>query len=364
MSSSGPALFGAKLTADGVQRFIERVTANAIDGTGERTPICIWGVHGIGKTALVEEIASANSWKFAYVAPAQFEEMGDLHGLPVVEANTTTFAAPDWVPTEPGPGILLLDDFNRADDRILRGIMQLLQRGELVSWSLPPQWHIVVTANPEGADYSVTPLDDAMLTRMLHVSMEFEHQVWARWAVEAGVDERGIAFVLTYPEMVTGSRTTPRSLTHFFQQISPIDDLRANWDHVHALALSALDPEAATAFMSFVNDDLNELVSPSQILDGEWTATEDRIRELAHDENGIRLDRLNAMTVRLYLAVAKDDFAPTTHQGTNLVSFLTSTVLPADLRLTLHRDLVNNAGEEVVVVMRDRALAELTLGSM
>ncbi len=364
MSSTGPALIGAKLTADGVQRFIERVTVHAMDGGGERTPICVWGVHGIGKTALVEEIATANGWKFAYVAPAQFEEMGDLHGLPVVEGESTRFAPPDWVPTEEGPGILLLDDFNRADDRILRGIMQLLQRSELVSWSLPPRWHIVVTANPEGSDYSVTPLDDAMLTRMLHVSMEFEHQVWARWAIDAGVDERGIAFVLTYPEIVTGSRTTPRSLTHFFEQISPIDDLRANWDHVHALALSALDHEAATAFMSFVNDGLNELVSPAEILDGDWSETAERIRSLAMDADGVRLDRLNAMTVRLYLALTKEDFAPTEAQGANLVSFLTNDVLPADLRLTLHRDLVNGAGPEVVEVMRDKALAEMTLESM
>ena len=364
MSDSGLSLLGAKLTAEGVRKFIEQVTVNAIDGPGDRTPICIWGVHGIGKTALVEDIARDNGWKFAYAAPAQFEEMGDLHGLPVIDGATTRFAPPDWVPTEPGPGILLLDDFNRADDRILRGIMQLLQRGELVSWSLPPDWHIVVTANPEGSDYSVTPLDDAMLTRMLHVSMEFEHTVWARWALGAGVDERGISFVLTYPEMVTGSRTTPRSLTQFFDQIRPIEDLRDNWDHVHALALSALDPEAATAFMSFVNDGLNELVSPEEILDGTWAETAKRIDELATDDDGIRLDRLNAMTVRLFLALSKEGFVPTAEQGANLVSFLTHETLPSDLRLTLHRDLVRDAGPEVVEVMRDKALAEMTLASM
>lgn len=364
MRNQGPTLLGAILSAEGVQDFIERVTTNAIDGGGERTPICIWGVHGIGKTALVEQVAQTNGWKFAYVAPAQFEEMGDLHGLPVIDGANTRFAPPDWVPTEEGPGILLLDDFNRADDRILRGIMQLLQRGELISWSLPPHWHIVVTANPEGGDYSVTPLDDAMLTRMLHVSMEFEHEVWAKWAINAGVDERGIAFVLTYPEMVTGSRTTPRSLTHFFEQIRPIDDLRENWEHVHALALSALDAEGATAFMSFVNDDLNQLVSPAQILNNPWDDTEARLRELSTDDDGIRLDRLNAVTVRLYLAATAEGFAPAGNQGANLISFLTSDVLPSDLRLTLHRDLVADGSPELVDVLRDKALAELTLASL
>jgi len=164
--------------------------------------------------------------------------------------------------------------------------------------------------------------------------------------------------------MVTGSRTTPRSLTYFFEQIKPIDDLRAEWAHVHALALSALDSEAATAFMSFVNDDLNQLISPDEILNDAWSGTEARLRDLASDDDGIRLDRLNAMTVRLYLALTDNGFAPTEDQGSNLISFLTSDVLPSDLRLTLHRDLVRDAGPEVVETMRDKRLAELTLGSL
>ena len=68
------------------------------------------------------------------------------------------------------------------------------------------------TANPEGGDYSVTPMDDSMLTRMLHTTLKFDPKTWAEWASSSGVDPRGIAFVLTYPEVVTGKRTTPRSL--------------------------------------------------------------------------------------------------------------------------------------------------------
>ena len=105
-------LLGATLTADGVGDFVEKVVHNALHDGADRTPICIWGVHGIGKTALIEEIARRNDWRFAYAAPAQFEEMGDLHGLPVIDGRSTTFAPPDWVPTDDGPGILLLDDFN------------------------------------------------------------------------------------------------------------------------------------------------------------------------------------------------------------------------------------------------------------
>ncbi len=75
-----------------------------------KTPLCIWGTHGIGKTETVESVAQNNGWKWAYVAPAQFEEMGDFLGMPKVdEHGCTVFAPPEWVPREEGPGILLID---------------------------------------------------------------------------------------------------------------------------------------------------------------------------------------------------------------------------------------------------------------
>ena len=362
------SLLGAHLNAAAVTTFLERTFATnqrIQDEGGASVPICIWGTHGIGKTALVQDIAERNGWAFAYAAPAQFEEMGDLHGLPVVDDGVTRFAPPDWAPTEEGPGILLLDDFNRADDRILRGLMQLLQRAELVSWSLPPSWQIVLTANPEGGDYSVTPMDDAMLTRLLHVTLTFDAKTWARWATEAGIDSRGVNFVLTYPEVVNESRTTPRSLTQLFQHIAPIPDLAAEADHVQALAASALDAESATAFMAFVVDGLERLIDPDDILNA--TSFEDvaaEVNRIGTDESGVRLDRLNAVCTRLYLALVSASYEAEDHHGDNLVSFLMLDVLPNDLRVMLHRDLVSDGGPDVARMVNDPRLAELALAAL
>ena len=58
---------------------------NNLNSEGKRgTPICIWGTHGLGKTQIVRDFAKEKGWKFSYIAPAQFEEMGDLHGMPNV----------------------------------------------------------------------------------------------------------------------------------------------------------------------------------------------------------------------------------------------------------------------------------------
>ena len=131
-------LYGAKLDSIRLRQALDHIfKANlSLQGQGKRgTPVCIWGTHGLGKTMIVQEFAHENKWQLAYCAPAQFEEMGDLHGIPfqvdpdenISGDEYTAFAPPDWVPKQEGPGILLLDDINRADDRILRGLMQLLQ---------------------------------------------------------------------------------------------------------------------------------------------------------------------------------------------------------------------------------------------
>lgn len=370
MSENTLLLHGAKIDAQQLLKLFDHVMQ---PGQKEvvSTPICIWGTHGLGKTTIVQDYAKKHGWAFAYCAPAQFEEMGDLHGLPeVVESKElgrrTIFRPPSWVPDVKGPGILLLDDLNRADDRILRGLMQLLQTHEMFSWSLPAGWHIIATANPEGGDYSVTPMDDAMLTRLLHVSLVFEAKTWATWASVNDVDSRGIAFVLTYPEVVgAGKRTTPRTLTQFFEQLKRIPDLKAQSDLVYMLAQSALDESTVASFMSFVMDGLQYLLDPEDILEAkDWSSVAKKLSELAGDGSTKRVDRLSTICTRLFLNLTHPKYEVGTSHSKNLISFLTHDSLPNDLRMALHQDLLKNGSSEVVAMMRDRKLATLMLAGM
>ena len=311
------------------------------------TPICIWGTHGLGKTEIAMELARSKKWKIAYCAPAQFEEMGDLHGLPfkidpdptVFGDERTVYLPPEWVPTDEGPGILLLDDINRADDRILRGTMQLLQNFEMFSWSLPKNWQIVVTANPDSGDYSVTPMDEAMLTRMIHVTLKFDEKAWAEWAVETGIDDRGVNFVLTYPEMVTMRRTTPRTLVQFFSQIKHIPDLNQEKSLVQVLAKGCLDIESAESFMNFIEDALNQIPSPDEFMEADNGMIEDWIKRLTFSEQGVRLDLINTLMSRIIIKL-KSSYIPTEKVETALIQLLKSTAIPSDLRYAFHQDLI------------------------
>jgi hypothetical protein len=192
---------------------------------------------------------------------------------------------------------------NRADDRILRGIMQLLQNNELVSWKLPSKWMIILTANPDGGDYSVTTMDDAMLTRLSHATMLFDVKEWAKWAERSNIDSRGIAFVLAYPEVINNKRTTPRTLVLFFNSIQHIEDLKSQLKLVQLLATAHLEEETAAAFINFVNMDLAILVSSAEILYAkDFTAVQNKLEALVVSSPP-RLDILSVIITRLTYSI-------------------------------------------------------------
>jgi len=360
--------YGTKVNATELLAFIQHVlqTNLALEAQGKRkTPICIWGRHGIGKTEIVESLALRNGHQLVYIAPAQFEEMGDLVGMPAIEAGRTVFRAPSWVPTMPGPGILLIDDVNRADERILRGIMQLLQNHELISWQLPPQWQIILTANPDGGDYSVTPMDDAMLTRMLHITLEFEAKAWVKWAEQNEVDPRGINFVLLYPEIITGQRTTPRTLVQFFEAIKPIVDLSANLGLVRMLADSCLDEQTASAFISFVNHNLGELITPETICNARDFEKEVLLPfQKVVLKQPIRVDIIAALCTRLVNYLLNQTKSISSNQLNNLKSFIKIDFIPNDLRFAMVQELIGSGNTGLKGLLADAELGKLMLKGM
>lgn len=364
--------YGSLVKAGELIAFLEhmlQVNAELEEAGRRRAPVCIWGRHGIGKTEIVEELARTRGFSLAYLAPAQFEEMGDLIGMPEIvgdeevgEEVVTVFRPPDWVPSVEGPGILLIDDVNRADSRILGGIMQLLQDYRLHSWSLPPGWQIILTANPDGGDYQVTPMDDALLTRMLHITLQFDAREWARWADGAGVDPRGITFVLAYPETVTGHRTTPRSLTQFLAAVQGIADLNRELPLVRMLGEACLDEPTVAAFIQFVRQHLHTLPGPADLLaaeDFEVTVRQPLTRLLAGSPP--RVDIMAAICTRLAGYLLDHDAPPGSREAANLRAFLLLDLLPNDLRVALARDLANSTLPGLQALVADPEVGKVML---
>ena len=205
----------AQLTIPDLQEFLHFLLNVQVSHPSRRIPACcIWGPPGIGKTAIVQQFAKDHHLPYVELQLAQFEEMGDLLGMPYRLEGHTYLAPPEWVPTKTGPGLLFLDDINRADHRILNGLMPLFLDGGLASWRLPPGWIILASANPDDGTHAVTPLDPALASRFQHVTLVNTLAHWISWARNEKLPERVLSYISTHPALFqTGS--SPRSLTAF-----------------------------------------------------------------------------------------------------------------------------------------------------
>jgi len=196
------------------------------------------GESGIGKTSTIVELAKENNLNFVKLNLAQIEELGDLVGFPVRQfqmykekkvnapakiddismvtaaqraagsslanlnqtitkkvgmwvdelavqeylkngykmtgKNRMSYCAPEWIADKKEGGILLLDDWNRADTRFIQAVMELIDRQTYISWTLPKDWHIILTANPDNGDYMVNSVDAAQKTRYVTANLKFD----------------------------------------------------------------------------------------------------------------------------------------------------------------------------------------------
>lgn len=329
-------------------------------------PICVWGTPGLGKTQIIESFAQTSNWKLAYLAPAQFEEMGDLTGMPEITRtatghSVTQLVPPSWVPRGPGPGILLIDDVNRADERILRGIMQLLQRQQLGDWSLPPKWMIALTANPDHGDFSVARMDPALMDRMLHVQLTFDHAAWLAWAMETELDPRAIQFATFYPEVFTVKQTTPRSLTQFFTAIESLNHWQASTSLLLSLGIGTLGEEGAAMFLEFVQSGGESIPGPSELLVAAAEGALEKRLQAWIGQKHQSIPILARMIEQLQIYLLQTPQGRQKAPVEQVLPLIKSEVWPAELRLQLLRSLVAHKHPLVKALRKDSTLGLLLL---
>ena len=345
--------FGVTKSPTEITEFIEHQVKVNIENVKQGRPkytVCIWGPKGVGKTDIVKQLEQREMVKHVISIPlAQIEEMGDIHGLPIKAKEedsgriVTQTAPPSWVPLVDEPGIVMFDDFNRADLRIIKAFMQLLQDGKTISWDLPPQYTIVLTANPEDDEYAVTALDPAMLTRMVHITLKPDVRSWLTWASANKIDSRVQSFIARYKEQLNpgSERTCPRTWVMFADLIRDIQDLKNNLDYVKTYGWSVLDEEAVNTFIIFINGELELVVEPELICE-EYTTNKAVRDKVLSAVSANRTDVVNIIFERLlaYLA-AKGKVAVGSNTQKNVIALLEEDTISKDIKTTY----VNLIGE-------------------
>ena len=173
------------LNIDELQDFVGHIiTNNRHLQAGGKKPVAIEvvGESGIGKTTSIMDMTAKHGLDFVKLNLAQIEELGDLVGFPIKQFQMWTekegkkigkwvdevavndhsklgfqttgksrmsYSAPEWIADKKAGGVLLLDDWNRADTRFIQACMELVDRQTYISWTLPKDWHIILTANPD-----------------------------------------------------------------------------------------------------------------------------------------------------------------------------------------------------------------------
>lgn len=312
-----------------------------------QTPIAIGleGPAGIGKTSLVEEVASKRGMTFCKLSLSQLEETGDLVGFPMkevllqwktkdgetktkwwpesmlnkipagVNVTSTTrmgYAPPAWLPREENPNgcILLLDDWSRANPLFMQAVMELINTCSYISWKLPKNTSICLTSNPDDGSYSVSSLDSAQKTRMATFNLKMNVEDWASWAEFNKVDSRAINFCLLYGDEIFKKHNNvhtinPRAYTTFCKAISGIKD----WGNDNSLALilnlskgcflDDKDNVVGTLFTTFIAQKLDRLIAPKDMLMQKWETVEPKIYSCVHEGDCFRPEIASILAIRL-----------------------------------------------------------------
>ena len=215
----------------------------------------------VQKEVTVDEASGNCMWVDEH-AVAEYSKQG----FSFTGQKRMSYCPPEWITgLDDKPGILCLDDYTRADHRFIQACMTLIETQTYMSWSLPKGWTIILTTNPDNGEYLVTSMDDAQKTRFITVDLKFDAQIWAKWAEKAGIDGRCVNFLLLHPELVKGT-CNARSIVTFFNAISSIQDFASNLPLIQMIGEGSVGLEFSTMFTTFINNKLDKLVTPKDIL--------------------------------------------------------------------------------------------------
>ena len=383
----------------------------------------IVGESGIGKTSAVIDIARENKLNFVKLNLAQIEELGDLVGFPVRQfqmykekqvakkiddlnytaaqkaaaaaqvsnatvtkkvgqwvdelaveeylrqgwkmtgKNRMSYCAPEWIADKKDGGILLLDDWNRADMRFIQAVMELVDRQQYISWSLPKDWHIILTSNPDNGDYMVNSIDSAQKTRYITANLKFDVNVWARWAEEAGIDTRCINFLLLNPELVT-QETNARSITAFFNAISSFESFEDNLTMIQMIGEGSVGDAFASMFTTFINNKLDKLVTPKDLLthDNEQYILGE-LRSCIGQGDSYRADIASTLATRLanYAVVYSKENTVNQKITDRLIALCTKDYFTDDLKYLVVRTIFNGNKQKFNKMMMNPDIIKMTI---
>ncbi len=173
-------------------------------------PVFLVGAPGIGKTAIMEQIAQELGIALVSYSMTHHTRQSAL-GLPVIrhmefegnEYDVSEYTMSEIISSvydvmrESGlrEGILFLDEINCVSETLAPSMLQFLQYKVFGRHHVPEGWVIVTAGNPREYNRSAREFDAVTLDRLKVIDVEADYEAWKAYAVSRGVHNAVINYL-------------------------------------------------------------------------------------------------------------------------------------------------------------------------
>ncbi len=181
----------------------------------KQRPIFLMGAPGIGKTAIMEQVAAELNVGLVSYSMTHHTRQSAL-GLPFivkknyggVEYDVSEYTMSEIIAsvydmietTGHKEGILFLDEINCVSETLAPAMLQFLQYKIFGIHTVPKGWIVVTAGNPPEYNNSVREFDIVTWDRLKRIDVEANYEVWKEYAVNSGVH----ASITTYLDIKKG----------------------------------------------------------------------------------------------------------------------------------------------------------------
>lgn len=197
---------------------------NYIIPRSRQRPIVVMGAPGLGKTAIMSQVAAELGIGFIGYAMTHHTRQSAI-GLPMIEErifggeavpitrytmSEIIASVYDAIETQGRKqGILFIDEVNCVSETLSAAMLDLLQNKKFGPHRIPDGWVLVAAGNPPEFNSSAREFDIATLDRIRLIEVEADAEVWLRYAMSSGVHDAVTYYLQIKPRNLLVIENTP-----------------------------------------------------------------------------------------------------------------------------------------------------------
>ena len=237
------------------------------------------GLHGIGKSQVVEQFARENNFHIETLFLSQ-NEVADLIGIPDMKDGITYWTKPIWLKRMEDANasgkhcVLFLDELARAPIEVRQSALQLVLEGRIHEHELPTLdglKTLIVAADNPADEYQTDELDPALLDRFGNYEVHVDVQGWLKWARLNNINPVITDYIAEFndklhfiPEDDKDKGATPRSWSKLSSIIDNAEKMKVSKAIFSEIINSKLGETVGYSFLHFYNDYV-KVVKPEDI---------------------------------------------------------------------------------------------------